>query len=921
MLATKSISIVVVLSFLALLGNAASLPLFYGIDIIFGSIFIMYAAMTLSRYHVVIVAVIGCMYTLYLWGHPYAAIIFFIEAMCVAEAWRRGYRNIVVTDIIYWLFIGVPLVIIFYSNLLDLGLNTAALIALKQTLNGVFNVSIASLIYFVLDVVVQKRQRIGIQPLLFNTILIITLVSGSTPAVLSSHKASSDLEILVKNELDTLAKQVEQSVSSPDQNISLTEISRIITPHDVDVILFDTEQVIFNTGSAEHLRAIQEYEQIERANQVTILLPSVDSSEMNRWRNGLYILNLKVVANDNNVTRITVVKAAESVVKKVGELKIELFVILAFIMLAAIVVSYLLSKLFTYPIKSLQLASETLTESVVGGNNFTLPDEYISEYAILSDNFKRLADQVGDSYNLLQTEKDNLAARVDENVFEINRLSTVASRTTNGVVITDTNGKTEWINDAFIKLSGYELDEVIGKSPGELLQGTDTSKETVSRISRKLRNRQGFSEDIINYSKSGDPYWVHIDCDPILEGNELVGFMAIESDITERKQDEEKLIKRTAELNAVLNAATEISVITTDTKGLITMFNAGAEKMLGYDAEEMIAKETPAKIHLPAEVRERGLELSQKFKKDITGFRVFVELPEIQGSETREWTYIKSDGSKIIVILSVTAIRSSSGEIIGYLGVAQDITERKRLENMKNEFVSTVSHELRTPLTSISGTLKLINGGVVGDIPKKAEELLEIATGNTERLSLLINDLLDMEKIASGKMDFKLRSQPLTPIIEHALNMNESYANQYNVTLCLHDRPQNLLVNVDAHRLLQVMSNFLSNAAKFSNPGDDVEIYIKQEGDFVRVAVSDHGPGISQQFTKHIFSKFSQADSSDSRVKGGTGLGLAISKELVTNMKGDIGFDSKEGEGSTFWFILPVHHESMPVNSQSSSQA
>lgn len=267
--------------------------------------------------------------------------------------------------------------------------------------------------------------------------------------------------------------------------------------------------------------------------------------------------------------------------------------------------------------------------------------------------------------------------------------------------------------------------------------------------------------------------------------------------------------------------------------------------------------------------------------------------------------YIHKDGYWISVLLNGVLIESPEGEKQIW-SIIQDITERKRIEQMKNDFVSAVSHELRTPLTSISGSLGLVINGLVGDIAPKAMEMLKIAHKNSQRLTLLINDLLDMEKLAAGKMDFNMQTQLLLPIIEQSLDANRAYASHFGVNLSLHSRTGAVMVNVDAQRLQQVMANYLSNAAKFSPPEGTVETLIEMDGDCVRISVVDHGPGISDEFRARIFQKFSQADASSSRQRGGTGLGLAISKELVERMQGEIGFHSQPGQGATFFMKFPV---------------
>ena len=245
----------------------------------------------------------------------------------------------------------------------------------------------------------------------------------------------------------------------------------------------------------------------------------------------------------------------------------------------------------------------------------------------------------------------------------------------------------------------------------------------------------------------------------------------------------------------------------------------------------------------------------------------------------------------------------------GVLGWFHDITERIQMERMKSEFISTVSHELRTPLTSIRGSLGLIMGGVAGELPAQAKVLVDIAHKNSERLIMLVNDILDMEKIEAGKMEFQLQAVELLPLVKQALEDNRAYAEQYKVAFALACEPTEARVYADPNRLQQVLANLLSNAAKFSPADDNVMVRVTRDGKNIRVAVSDHGSGIPEQFTGRIFQKFAQADSSDTRKKGGTGLGLSITKAIIEQMGGRIGFDSQPNVLTTFWVELPVWQE------------
>jgi PAS domain S-box-containing protein len=267
--------------------------------------------------------------------------------------------------------------------------------------------------------------------------------------------------------------------------------------------------------------------------------------------------------------------------------------------------------------------------------------------------------------------------------------------------------------------------------------------------------------------------------------------------------------------------------------------------------------------------------------------------------------FVTKQGDWLPVLLNGVLIQGPDGEEQIW-SIIQDISERKRIEQLKNEFVSTISHELRTPLTSISAALRMVLGGMLGEVPEKIHEMLSVAAKNSQRLTLLINDLLDMEKLLAGKMAFDLQPHSVSRLLAQAAQENKSFADQYAVTFNLRPLMKDLYIKVDSQRLQQVLSNFLSNAAKFSAKGSSVDLDAELQDGQIKIMVRDYGQGIPLEFQKRLFQKFSQADASDARQRGGTGLGLAISKELVERMGGRIGFTSQEQQGSCFFAIFPT---------------
>jgi signal transduction histidine kinase len=264
----------------------------------------------------------------------------------------------------------------------------------------------------------------------------------------------------------------------------------------------------------------------------------------------------------------------------------------------------------------------------------------------------------------------------------------------------------------------------------------------------------------------------------------------------------------------------------------------------------------------------------------------------------------RRDGSEFPIQLTLAEIQLNGERC--FVGIMHDITKRREVDRLKSEFVSVVSHELRTPLTSIRGSLGLINSGVVGSLPEKVRHMIGIAYRNTDRLSHLINDILDMERIEAGRMDYQMKALKLQPLLEEAIEVNIGYAQSQQVRFVLAPSIPDVWINVDGHRFLQVMANLLSNAAKFSQPHTDVEISVSASALGCRVSIRDHGPGVPDDFHDKIFGKFCQANSSDQRSKTGTGLGLTISKAIIEQFGGTIGYDTIVGEGATFFFDLPV---------------
>lgn len=269
--------------------------------------------------------------------------------------------------------------------------------------------------------------------------------------------------------------------------------------------------------------------------------------------------------------------------------------------------------------------------------------------------------------------------------------------------------------------------------------------------------------------------------------------------------------------------------------------------------------------------------------------------------------------SRIYCDSSFFPVCTETGEVEAVVLMLWDTSDRKKAELAQSEFISVLSHELRTPLTSIRGSLCLLAAGVPESLPPVPCSMVDIAVRNSERLLILINDLLDIQQIASGGLEMRLRKILVEPLLLQALEENMGLATALGVSFSLVRTDTEVRVMADPVRFLQLMTNLLSNAAKFSPPDGVVEVALERENGHARISVRDRGPGIPEEFRPRVFTSFAQADTSNTRARGGTGLGLCIAKTLAEGMGGSIGYRSEAGEGTTFHVLLPVLAAADPV--------
>ncbi len=499
------------------------------------------------------------------------------------------------------------------------------------------------------------------------------------------------------------------------------------------------------------------------------------------------------------------------------------------------------------------------------------------------------------------------------------------------VSLTDSAGRITEVNDLFVEISGYSREELLGRTHKIVNSGVH-SKEFFSQLWEAIGAGRTWRGEVCNRAKNGSFYWVEMTIAPFLgEDGKPVQYIAIRHVITERKLAEMRVAETRARLQAVLDHATQVSIIASDADGRITIFNKGAENLLGYAEREMLGG-SPVQLHVPAEVESRGEVLSMEFGRPVRGFDVFVELARQGGFDSREWTYVRKDGVSFPVNLAVTALRDRKGAINGFLWIAVDIRQAKSaqealaeardaalgLARAKAEFLANMSHEIRTPMNAVIGMT-----GLLMDTPlsEQQREFAETIRSAGESLMAIISEILDFSKIEAGKMALEVLDFSPRLVAEEVAMLFAAPAQDKGLEIAAAvDEALPPRLRGDAGRLRQILSNFASNAVKFTEKGE-VSIRLLKIGESggsmkVRFEVRDTGIGIDEAARAKLFTAFTQADASTTRRYGGTGLGLAISKKLVELMGGAVGIESAPGMGSTFWFELTLRKgEEVPLAS------
>ena len=448
------------------------------------------------------------------------------------------------------------------------------------------------------------------------------------------------------------------------------------------------------------------------------------------------------------------------------------------------------------------------------------------------------------------------------------------------VNVVDTNNLLVEVNDLLLEATGYTREQLIGK-PVAMLYAED-NRTTAIEIRDLLRQGKSWQGETTLRNRDGSNCVTQTTVTPLLDSNgRWIGSITARTDITSTT----KLIARRDTAMTLHELRDDIWIVSEDNLELRYM-NLAAKARFGWSTRP---KNGQTVRDMAAE---RGCEdvLDACLRMIDIGDTYMTFSARISGTNFEgsiKWLNKGTVDGRLLIML-------------------HDITERLEQEQLQADFISMVSHELRSPLTSIKGSMGLLLSKAAGQLPPKAEGLLEIAHRNADRLVLIINDILDMEKISSGRLDFELETADLSELVAESLRANATAHQRFGLQIKCHGVDTPTYIETDANRIIQVLTNLMSNAAKFSKPGGTVEISVDTTPENVCVSIRDVGMGIAPEDQHKIFQRFADMANSDRATKGGTGLGLSICKAIVEGLGGTIDFVSKEGRGTTFTFTLPV---------------
>lgn len=902
----KSLLIALLLAALGYIGNYLALPVAYGVSFIFGSIFSIIAIVLLGVSWGVLVAIFAASYTFILWNHPYAIFIFAMEALWIGYALRRGNTNLVFIDALYWLSLGSISVVVFYGGVMELGRQSVLMIVLKQSINGLFNALIASLVLYI--PMIRKHARFTFSTytyknMIFNVIAVFLMVPTLSLLLFDNYREklalNKDAAIKVQTETQQLNNEISQWIGSylravkniselpeelglhPSQALQM-QLARIaeLFPDFINVYLANKEAT--TVGFHPHINS---------KNESTIGLNFFDRS---------YFLKMA--------------KLGEPVVSDV----------------------FMGRGGTSKPIITLSIPvmkENTLSHFALGAvdlkqiqQKLTLHAQKYSQRVTLIDSNEKVIISSDDTRQPMQGLSVLMDKGVETNIENV--FLHVPNKTKNISVMKIWKGSSYFTNTKIEKTNWSLLVEYpLSSMQSSLYESAIIGLLAVAilfipllfialtlsnLLTRPLQKLATISADLPNQMESGNEIkWPD---SSISEVDKLV---------VNFKNASNALAGKIGTLNNRLSLATDsagIGVWDYNVKDNVLIWDDWMYKVYGTSKEEFSGAYDAWRNGLhPDDLSrcEAELQAALENKKEFnTEFRVIWQNGEVH--------YLKANGQ---------VQRDAQGNAERMIGINYDITDRKEsfeklqhalekakvANQAKSEFLANMSHEIRTPMNGVIGMINLL---LRTDLNQLQNKYAQTVKSSAESLLSIINDILDFSKVEAGKLQLEPIDFNFHQLIDEFKSIMKFRTQEKGLSLiCPVNSDEAFWLNADAGRIRQVMINIVGNAIKFTEQGEiNISYELEPQSNNqtkLRVEISDSGIGLSEEQQQLLFDRFSQADGSTTRRYGGTGLGLAISKQLVELMNGEIGVKSQLGKGSTFWFTVILDNGKQPPETAS----
>ncbi|MEO8629836.1 MAG: PAS domain-containing protein [Betaproteobacteria bacterium] len=472
------------------------------------------------------------------------------------------------------------------------------------------------------------------------------------------------------------------------------------------------------------------------------------------------------------------------------------------------------------------------------------------------------------------------------------RLRAISEASPLGLFVVDARGNCIFSNANYQKIAGLTPNQTMGIGWRSTLHPEDRDR-VLQLWNAAARDHQQFGSEHRYRHSDGSEIWTRLHAAPIVDTGTLLGYVKVVEDVTTERLAEETLRRSRERLELALEGSGSALLDWDVPTGEIYVSEQWGH-ILGSAATQAVITIDELRALVHADDLD-GLDTA--LDETLEGTRPFLRIEYRIHIALDTWKWIETHARVVE--------RGTDGSALRVTGTSADITDRKDVERRQAEFVSTVSHELRTPLTSILGALDVVMDEHASKLPEDARKFFDIAYRNAARLSELVSSILDLERVEKGLHGFRYEAISVGEFVTRAVELNSAYAMKYSVDVVVKPIASDILIWVDADRLMQVMTNLMSNAAKFSPPGTSVEISADASDSHVRILVKDSGAGVPPEFRTRIFQRFAQAESLDRRQRSGSGLGLSISKALIERMSGEIGYESHPGAGAVFFVKIP----------------